>query len=354
MQILLTEKPSGNAYIESLMNAYKAAGHSVFGDVSNFFHSNIVPDVLHIHWPERLHEWYPHKGTLADNWVTVIESRLKWYKDNNVTIVHTVHNLGPHEAHETASKDAFSLVIDYADIIVHHCANSISLVNDVFPASRNKKNIVCPHGDYLINYRPVDRLEARRRLGLPEDRIIVLNFGRQRPYKNERFVLSAFSKVTFPTKYLLIAGDFLYPAPGTWRRLMLRLRNHIRGVVPRKTIKFIYKNFSDAGLADIVSAADILFLGQQRALNSGVLALAATFSRPVVFPEIGCFGEAMGGWWGESFEAGNAAAAAGKLDRMCQEVANDGPGNRPGNAAWLERNSWKSHADNILRSIGRG
>ena len=57
MRILLVENPSENGYIESLINAYKELGHEVYCGVYNFYHSNVIPDIIHIHWPESLYKW---------------------------------------------------------------------------------------------------------------------------------------------------------------------------------------------------------------------------------------------------------------------------------------------------------
>lgn len=350
MLILVTEKPSDNAYIESLLDAYKAAGHSVIGDVTNFFHSNVVPDVLHIHWPERLYDWYPHRGGDPKAWRNLIEARLRWYRENKTIIVHTVHNLQPHESRVADSTSVFSLVIAYADILVHHCRNSIQELTERFPAARHKQNIVCHHGDYLINFREIDRLEARRRLHLPEDGLIILNFGKQRPYKNEPFVISALRKMRYPDKCLLIAGEFVYPPAGTMRRALLRLKNRVRESLPRDSVRFIYKKFNEEEMASVLCAADLLFLGQHRALNSGILPLAATFARPAVYPDTGCFRESMEGWWGESFTPGDLQDAAEKLDRVCESLSRQ-DFQYPRNSAWLEKNSWKRHAGTILDCI---
>lgn len=349
MKILLTEKPSGNAYIESLMNAYKKAGHEVFGDASNFFNSNVRPDILHIHWPERLNEWYSAKKGSQQQWLELISSRLKWYQSQNVTIIHTLHNLAPHDSKEDSSREAFELIIAYSDILVHHCTRSVKIFNKLYSESQEKKNIVCPHGDYLIDYKFVNREEARRKLNLPIDKTIILNFGKQRPYKNHNFVVDAFNKLELQSKYLILAGEYLYP-PVSFQRWLLRSRNMMREILPNRTVKYFYRSFSSDELAEIFCAADCIFLGQHSALNSGVLPLAATFRRPVIFPDVGCFSEAMQSWKSECFAAGDVQGAAESLKKICLSVQENNF-ELPDNGEWLAKNSWENHVGNILQSV---
>ena len=145
MNILITERPSENGYIESLINAYLRASHTVVCDVSNFFYSNYVPDILHIHWPESLYQWCSIEAVNEIEMQESIEERLLWYKRNGTTIIHTIHNLCPHDSKQSRDQDVFNLVIQYADLLVHHCAESINLTSDSYPDVSRKKNIIYPN-----------------------------------------------------------------------------------------------------------------------------------------------------------------------------------------------------------------
>lgn len=352
MDILITERPSENGYIESLIKAYSRAGNTVICDASNFFYSNHVPDVLHIHWPERLYQWSPPTDVNQSEILDVIEERLVWYRNHGVTILNTIHNLQPHDSTLEVGKQAYRLVIKYADILVHHCDKSVSLLSDKYPEVTEKTNIVCPHGDYRIHYRNPDPVHARRAYGLPEDKIIILNFGRQRPYKNGDFIISAFDKLGVSSKYLVIAGVLDYPDNGRMKNLRFRISTKVRKSLKYADRKFIYRHFSNAEISDIVSCADIIFLGQNVALNSGLLPLAATFGRPVVCPDTGCFREAVSEWCHEMYEPGDIASASNALQRMCKKVLDVREGAEPfDNTRWLSENSWEKHAGIILSHL---
>jgi len=345
MKILLTDKPTAdNDYIESLICAYSRAGHQVTAGAENFFFSDDLPDILHIQWPESLYQWNAPKGKTRDDVYRMIVERLDWYKSNGVTIINTIHNLAPHDSTQDSDREVYRQVLGHADILVHHCTDSIRLLAETYPAATGRANIVCSHGDYLIHHRSVDRNHARSHYGIPEDKLVILNFGRQRPYKNERFISTVFNQLAIKSKYLVIAGVFQYPGKGRW----LRIRNYLRKRYPYRNRKYIYRMFPVSELPDIISGADIIFLGQQNALNSGLLALAATYSKPVVCPDIGCFKQSMESWLCETFTAGDVDDAVRALQQMCNELP--GPASL-NNSDWLERNSWDSHVAGILKAL---
>lgn len=351
MNILLTEKPSLNGYIESLLHAYQRAGHAVICDPSNFLYSDFVPDVLHIHWPERITYWHQALQSLsAEQQVAKAAERLAWYKARGTKIVLTIHNLVPHAAVSGSNADAaLACCLAQADIVVHHCQASVRETLQLYPAAGERANIVCHHGDYLLQYRAVDAQEARRRLGIPAEAFVVLNFGRQRAYKNADFVLRVFSTLKVPHKFLLVAGNFDFFHHRGAEVLQLKARNWLRQRLPWRDRKFVYREIKDAELPAFIAASDVFFLGQTRALNSGQLALAATFAKPTVYPKIGCFDEAMEGWFGEAYPAGDATAAVAALQQVRARM--ESATGRPDNAAWLARNSWDAHVAGILEAL---
>lgn len=344
MKILITVKPCINDYIESLIHAYSRAGHSVTSGVDDFFYTTTPPDILHIHWPESLYLWQAPEDASEDEVYQMMTSRLAWFKSNNVIIINTIHNLKPHDSTSDNFIKFYRLVIDHADILVHHCSKSISLLADSYPAAKGKVNIVCPHGDYLIHHKTVDKLQARSRYDIPENKMVILNFGMQRPYKNEKFITTVFNRLHLRSKYLVIAGVFLYPAKGWW----FQLRNRFRMSFPYFNRKYLYRSFPVSELPDIISIADIILLGQRNALNSGLTSLAATYCKPVVCPDIGCFKQSLDGWHYETFVAGDVQDAVAALQRMSNKLSEIAISD---NSFWLKKHSWDSHVAMIIDAL---
>ncbi len=348
MNILITDEPSGNGYIESLILGYKRAGHTVICGYANFFYSDFIPDVVHIHWAERLYDWHRPGDLPSDTRLILLKERLAWFRAKNVPIVYTVHNLNPHENNDQLnSRAAFSEIISSADLIVHHCKQSIQLLQAKYPASEGKKHVVCPHGDYLIHFEEKTKKSARKHFGIPEDKLVILNFGNQRPYKNDVFFHKAFSKCDIDNKYLLVAGAFYNdPSKGLLGRVKVSLLRRFREKFAHSNKKYLYHSFKVDEISSVLRCADVIFIAQTKSLNSGVIPLAATFSIPVVFARTGCFIEAAEGWAHETYEPNDLAGAAQALKRASEVDVN-----AVNNNTWLLKNSWDSHVSKILSSI---
>jgi hypothetical protein len=351
MRILVAENPSDNGYIESLILAYQRAGHSVICGPGNFYFSNDVPDVLHIQWPESLYKWFKVPSIDELDYYSLIRERLIWYKDRGSTIVHTIHNLQPHDSKLTHDEDIYRLVMEYSDVLVHHCEKSVELVGERHPDSRNKINLVCAHGDYLNHYREVDKAAARLKYGISSEKFVVLNFGKQRPYKNDGFINAVFRGLGGGNAFLVIAGYFEIPSRRLLTRLYYRARNLVRTRFNHRNKLYLYRQFPVSEIPQILGMTDIVFIAQQHALNSGLLPLAATYGKPVVCPDTGCFRSAVEGWVYETYSPGDLEDARRAINAVRKRLV-DNP-EVLDNSRWLSENSWDRHVNKILDTIGK-
>lgn len=350
MTVLVADDPGMNSYVTSLIEAYKDAGLNVICGWHNFFYSNIKPDILHIQWPEKIYNWYPFLTLSEKEKYNKIEERLKWYKENNVVILHTIHNIQPHIPEKLDfERSIFELIIKYSDILCHHCKKSIELLNQNYPGVLEKKNIITPIGDYSIDYKKLTKNEARQKLNIPENKFVILNFGSQAKYKNNNFLESIFKKLPIKEKYLLTAGNYGLGGYSKPAMIYHLIKKQVKMKLKYSNKKYFYKSVPPDDLPYYVNSADMFFLAHSKSLNSGVLPLAATFAKPVVFPDIGCFKEQMQDWIYESYEKDNLESAAVAINKMFSFIKNSAKSFD--NSLWLEKNSWKKHVQIILNSI---
>jgi|GEM_PF-1584554 len=351
MTILITDQPGTNTYLTALIKAYKSAGITVICGLHNFFYSNLIPDILHIQWPEKLYSWFPFSSMNEEEQYKAIKERLQWYKDNNANIVHTIHNIKPHVPENSGFEERiFKLIISYSDILVHHCNGSVNTLKTVYTESAGKFNIVCPHGDYLLDYSSIARDEARRKLGIPQNKFVLLNFGNQLKYKNENFIESVFNKLPLKNKYLLTAGNNRSGGYSKGLHLYNSIKRTIRMKLTYNNRKYHYKVVTPEELPVFINAADIFFLAHSgNNLNSGILPLAATYSKPVIFPNIGCFAEQMEGWIYETYRQGNEDGAVNAVKNLYMKLGNFN--NSFDNTTWLSINSWDKHVQRILKAV---
>ena len=349
MTILVADNIETNSYVTSLVEAYKKTGHQVLCGLHNFFYSNFKPDMLHIQWPEKLYSWYPFSRLNEQEKYDKIEERLKWYRENKVFIVHTIHNIKPHiPAKLDFEEKIFKLVINYSDLLSHHCKRSIELLKEIYPAVINKKNIANHLGDYLIDFKNISKVEARKKLGISLDKYVILNFGSQQKYKGENFIESVFNKLQIKNKFLLTGGSYRYFGYGRMFTILKMIKNFEKVHLFHTNKKYYYRAIHPDEVSYFFSSSDLVFMAHTGSLNSGILSMAATYSKPVVFPNIGCFKEQMESWNYRCYDNYNIKDAIKGIENFYykNDLILD-------NSEWLSKNSWEKHVELICNSIGK-
>lgn len=132
---------------------------------------------------------------------------------------------------------------------------------------------------------PVDRLDARRALGLDPERPTVLFFGYVRAYKGLDVLLDALARVgdDVPALQLVVAGEF-YEDEGLTRRRIADL-----GLGDRVILRTGY--VPDADVPLLFSACDAVVQPYRTATQSGVAQIAYHFGRAMVISDVGGLAE---------------------------------------------------------------
>ena len=127
---------------------------------------------------------------------------------------------------------------------------------------------------------------ARQRLGIADDRKLVLFFGSLKPSKGLGYLVRAFARVkaSEPRAHLLIAGEPRGVDVAACRALTDRL-----GLTDCVSLRPGY--VPTEAVPDHLIAADLVALPYLRIYQSGVLHLAYTFGRPVVATRVGGLAE---------------------------------------------------------------
>lgn len=194
-------------------------------------------------------------------------------------VVWTIHNLVPHrtqfgstERDEAAMRTMFA----WADRGVVHSTRAkeaaMSKYGDALPLD------VIHHGSYVDQVEPVDPVEARRKLGVPEDRLVVLMLGPNRWNKGIRAYLETVSRL--PAGYIgLVAGACPDPA----------IRKTIIDHQERYPDKFMLdlRRLSGGEIADYYAASDILLMPFEWVTTSGTVIEALSHARPVMTTDKG-------------------------------------------------------------------
>lgn len=199
----------------------------------------------------------------------------------------TVHNVN---AARRDSKDSvlnrLTLRIQYrlSDHIFVHTEQMKSELTQEFGVRRDRVTVI-PFG--INNSVPNTGLtphDARRRLGIQNDKKVVLFFGNITPYKGLEYLVAAFQKIGARTDdYRLIIAGRLKDCEHYWSIL----RKSIEEDAASGRILLKAEFIPDAETEVYFKAADVLVLPYRHIYQSGVLFLGYSFGLPVLAADVG-------------------------------------------------------------------
>ncbi len=230
------------------------------------------PDVVVIQW------WNPFFGFAFGT----VANLLAYISDIKVCFL--CHNVLPHES------TAFDrMLLTYAFwktnyFIVHSEEDQQNLIR-LKPNAMIKKNV---HPSYAVfgDFESYSKHEARQKLGLENDKKIVLFFGLIRKYKGLQYLIQAMPDVieAFDCR-LLIAGEF-YDAKSDYLDLI-----DACGIGEHTIVVDQY--ISNEDVAAYFCSADVVVLPYVDATQSGIVQIAFGLHKPVITTRVGGLPEAV-------------------------------------------------------------
>jgi glycosyltransferase involved in cell wall biosynthesis len=287
-----------NHFVSSLGNALQKQGCEVAYGLKLLWTDEVLGyDIIHFQWPEGLFGLFGHQVT--DEELTRVNQRLLWLKEHGKKIFYTCHNLKPHTNKNENLLRLYELIYSNADYVHHLGSYSCELLQQKYPKARH---IVIPHHIYdnVLSFS-VSQQEARQRLHLPQDKKIILSFGKFRNNKERQFVLSIKNKCNHSPLFGRGAGgEAFFLMPGfyretlhTWnpKKLITRLYHTIRYKL--KGIRFCNEAIPDELMQCYFCAADVVLIQRLDILNSGNLPMAFHAGKVVVGPDVGNAGQIL-------------------------------------------------------------
>jgi len=233
-------------------------------------------DVLHLHWltPYLRGKRYLTKAAYA----LKLLLDLQLAKMRGVRLVWTIHNLVSHET--TTPKLEIWLsrrLAVLADALIVHSDPAKAAVEQQFKVS-GEKIVVVAHGDFAAAYgEKVPRAEARCRLGIDPQMPVFLFFGMIRPYKGVVRLLEVWRQTPAINQNaaLLIAGD---------ARDLDLAKTILLATDGNPNVHLHMRYVADDEVPLFFGSADYVVLPFSKSLTSGTIALAQTFSIPIIAP----------------------------------------------------------------------
>jgi glycosyltransferase involved in cell wall biosynthesis len=227
-------------------------------------------------------------------WLTVMKSILfllsiYTLRFSGLKLVWTMHNSLPHEEfHPRLTRPVRRCFYHMCDHIIvhgerqrdfterllgkHRCMHVIPVGNVVWEKNRN-----C-----LLEFPAQE--EARRRLHLPEQAYVFLNFGKIRPYKNIEFLIEAFLEhaKTFPDSLLVIVGT---PVTRAYQETLLQSARQSLSIL------FCFEYVSDEILGYYLAASNAVCITNHMYGMTENIYWAMYYGKPMIGGNIGCIGE---------------------------------------------------------------
>jgi len=198
----------------------------------------------------------------------------KRLRKKRVKVISVLHNVKPHENH-IGDKRLSRYFLKQNDGFV---VMSKAVRDDLLSFIPDAKYILHPFPIDSQFGDSIDQIEARKKIGIPLDKKVLLFFGLIRNYKGLDLVVDAFNKLS-DEYFLVIAGE----SYGKFDNYQKQIDSNTNKERIMKHIKFI----ADDQVSFFISAADLNVLPYKTATQSAVVAMAYQFDLPVLVTDVG-------------------------------------------------------------------
>ncbi|QXQ08119.1 glycosyltransferase [Sphingosinicellaceae bacterium] len=265
-----------NSFVAGFCDSLEAAGCDVV-DVDDPRTIGVPIDVLHIHWPEKV--FWAGGGaarTLVRTFATI--RALTRLRRSGVRLVWMVHNLRPHDVAGVRQRLWSLLSSRLARLVDGYMTLSpatVPTVQAAFPELVGKPLAAVWHPLYEAALHAPHRAACRNTHPVAPSVNAYAFFGQLKRYKGVADLIRVFAASPGSDQRLLIAGHADSPEFGEQIE---------RLAASDRRIELRLGRLSDAGLLELVAAADVIVLPFRDYLHSGSMVYALSCGRPVITP----------------------------------------------------------------------
>lgn len=282
MKVFLPFKKELNTYLDEIQRY----SHCTFV-YENYKNYTTAYDIVNIHWPEAIFDWFePTKEQLSDLTKAITEWKKKSY------IVYTKHDVSRHKGMTPNFTKLFEIIEQNTDVFIHLGKYSKECYKKIYP---NAKHEIVFHPLYENSFKIYTKTEARKKLNIAQDSVVIIAPGTIRNFAERNMILSAFNKLKVKNKVLIatnMRSEIKYDFRGRVKlKKIFDLRKYVVKRFKEKHLPpkycFTYNKLNSEDLSLRMSAADIVLIPRIEILNSGNLFLGLTFNKIVVGPATG-------------------------------------------------------------------
>ncbi|WP_373056910.1 hypothetical protein [Zunongwangia sp. H14] len=279
MKVFLPFQQEGNPYLEEII-AYSNCEFT-YANISEYSSDF---SIVNIHWPEAIFNWFePSSEELSD-----LERRILEWKKHSL-IFYTKHDFSRIKGTTNNYQELFRIVESNADVFIHLGNYSKEKYELIYPKAHHK---VVYHPLYRNSFPFFKQEEARRKLGISKEALVIIAPGQIRFHKERDLILNAFKMVQAPEKVLIatnMRAELRYDFPGRTRlKKIIDVKNflitHFKSKYQSPEYIFNYGRLSYNEFGLHMAAADIVFIPRINILNSGNIFMGLTYDKIVLGP----------------------------------------------------------------------
>ena len=281
MRLLMIPYDPTNPYQQQLGRGLESSGISVSYSGWSWhlplLGANAV-DVLHIHWLSRATS-SPLKFVVA---LLYFYYQVIRFRRRGGLVIWTVHNLNNHEGRYMRRERFLGRLIGrLAGAVIVHSERAVEPVVAKFLVRRDKVWVI-PHPAYTTRVSGVSRAEARARLNLPSEGILLVFVGSVRPYKGVEELIAAYAQAGCSSAHVVIAGESKNS----------EYRGHIAEIAERTPgVTLCLRRLEEEEIELMLVASNAVVLPYRAILTSGALVMAMGSGRACIAPRMGVFEE---------------------------------------------------------------
>lgn len=321
----IDENDCFNPYVSILIKRLKEIDDTleVVSGIQTFWNEEILScNIIHIHWPDIL---LKNTNRTPED----LKLRLQAIKEKGGKIVATCHNIKPHFAKFPWQTEAYTVVYELCDMILHMGNYSQNLFKELYPRSRHE---ILPHHIYDDRYKdPVTKEEAAKKLGLSTKYTYILCLGAFRD-QQERDLLLGLTDFLKKNSIKILAPSFFIERKTKGIRIYLRhAKTKLKCLLLNllHNIKTSAKIIPEEEIPLFGAMADLMLLQRVVILNSGNTSMGFYLGKVVVGPDTGNVGPFLKESGNPVFEVGSKESLISNIkEGLAQAAAGYGQKNK--------------------------
>lgn len=291
---------------------------------NDFWEVNGEFDFVHLHWPEYYFSWKMPTLEGLENIKTVLSNwRIK------STIVITRHNYHPHSGSDEAFEELYKIFYRSAHVIHHLGLFSQKEFEERYKGEKfldSLQHHIIPHHYFYSYPSTITREDARKLLGITNDKLVMLAFGNIRKMKEQKLIAKAFSQLKAKNKLLLVPR---WSSNHTNKLNSIIENLNIFGIYYFRQLwqkRFVLKTgfLKNEEIQLYFKAADFVFISRIDTLNSGIPYLHSQFRLPMIGPGIGNITESLKMINGLTFNPDNPQDICNVMNEIITTKINSG------------------------------